>query len=134
MNTSESALKLMLDALVDAGFSRARIVRGSRTVIAKQFNGYIVSVDLMVDPERVAKICLFGRSNVRTHFETFLSIGRAIGDVDLGQLYVVGTRRTGVIFKINTHVNWENATKDDFVEIAKKVKEFAKKVQGIVGT
>lgn len=130
----EIAQEMTRAALSVVGFENATIWTGTMTVVAERFPGYIVSVDLESRPEKVAKICLFGATGDRRYFERFCAIGMTMVEnqgvrLEMGKLFTDENHSCGVIFKINTGVNWETATEAQFQEIAVKIHLFAEEVQ-----
>ena len=124
----ENASKQILAKLQRIGLSDAHIRHEERCAInAFTHNKGSVNVDFAVQGGTAVKICMYvHRDGLVPNIQAdLLSVGRKYKGwiLELGKM---GPQRTeaGVLYKLNTHVNWINIASEDVTTIANTVKDF----------
>lgn len=133
--TIEQANEEMVAALIRAGIANARADHPPMAVRAARFDdkGWI-NVDLMrVDqhrrPCRRIKISMFAQDSGRSAIGNLIRVGRAVRNVTLepGNQFE-GTQECGVVYKLNTGVDWSVAATADFDRVANIVVDFVNQI------
>lgn len=127
-NDRETAQRKLLTALHRVGLSDSHVCHAERCAINVFGNNKgSVNVDFAVQGGTIIKICMYiHRGSLASNIQADLvSVGNKYknwalepGNQGLQRI------KNGVLYKLNTHVNWTNLTPGDVTSIANNVKDF----------
>ena len=138
--TRNQANEAMQLALKRIGIHDAHSVKMPMSIRVASFgNRGWINVDLMILDQQnrrnpQVKICMYVEEPGRKHINGLVKIGHAIKGVVLEQgSQYGGIQNCGVVYKLNTGVNWKLANTADFDSVAKIVGNFIKLVTSLLG-
>ena len=122
--TRKDANDKVVAAMRDAGVADARYISEMAVRVATFGDKGWINVDLMkLDPK--IKVCMYVNDAGRTYIKKLIQIGQSVKGVTLERgSQFNGSRVCGVVYKLNTGIDWRRASKADFDRAAGIARDF----------